>query len=78
MLDGVSPRQDELEALSDEEKAPFELLGSRSMMQVLGLGPEFITELVMLERAPPTRGLRPPSRFCIVQTEQAIKSVLSF
>ncbi|KAH7085268.1 putative C6 transcription factor, partial [Paraphoma chrysanthemicola] len=78
MLDGVSPRQDELEILSDEEKAPFELLGSRSMMQVLGLGPEFITELVMLERAPPTRGLRPPSRFCIVQTEQAINSLAAF
>lgn len=69
----VSLTQREEDRFSDEEKAPFELLVSRSIMRALDLDPNFMTELAMLERGVISNGSNGSHRFCIVQTQQAVR-----
>jgi len=63
------------EAFSNEDSAPFELLGSQRMMEVFNLSGDFMVELVVLERSMTSMGsgLLHSPRICVVQDQQAAR-----
>ncbi|KIV82020.1 hypothetical protein PV11_04161 [Exophiala sideris] len=63
--------------LNDQDDSPFKLLGRGSMLQVLGLGAEFAEELLGLERCR-KEAQDHPSRFFIVQHQQALSALAAF
>lgn len=64
--------------LTDLEKSPFQLLGTESMMTVLGLEPGFAAELHAVERkTTPAADMTPP-RLRIVQQQAAMGALAAF
>jgi hypothetical protein len=57
----------------DQDDSPFKLLGTSSMMKVLGLGADFAEELISLERSALSTSNGNSSRLFIVQHQQAIR-----
>jgi hypothetical protein len=59
--------------INDEEKSPFKLLGTQTVMSILGLDENFTRRLRQLERAAlPTSGAS-SSRLYMVTHQQALK-----
>ena len=58
---------------NDQDDSPFKLLGTSSMMKVLGLGAGFAEELVNLEMSASSVSNGNSSRLFIVQQQQAIR-----
>ena len=72
---GVVAFHDAKLIFSDDERAPFKLLGSRTMMEVLGLPSDLLSRLAVLERSSPPRPLNPAPRLFILGSKQATRYV---
>lgn len=64
--------------ITDQERSPFQLLGTDCMMTILGLGPGFAQELVRLERETLPVGLGNAPRLRIIQQQQALAALAAF
>ena len=63
---------------TNQEKSPFQLLGTDCMMAILGLGPSFTQELAKIERDAPSVGLGHAPRLQIIQQQQALGALAAF
>lgn len=58
--------------INDEEKSPFELLGTQTVMNILGLDADFARRLQRLERAAMSPTSLSASRLCMGSHQQAL------